>query len=184
VSTPEGILKNTLGSFRSPNGGRRYLKGLFFEMVLADKSTVTYTLKDHDHEGYRSLYKLYMAERDPTEYRFATKYLEGWSHWLELCECSWFKPYLERWRSELGIMIQSEALVNIFEEAIAPMGKNVFAANKYLLEKGWIPKDIHTKGRPSKADVKKEAVRLAQEQDRVTEDFERLLATQESQVLN
>jgi hypothetical protein len=179
VSTPEGILENTLGippsRFRSPNGGRRYLKGLFYEMVLADKSTVSYTLKEHDHEGYKSLYRLYMAERDPTEHRFATKYLEGWSHWLELCECTWFKPYIDAWRLELGIMIQSEALVNIFEEAIAPMGKNVFAANKYLIEKGWIPKDTNTKGRPSKEMVKSEAIRIAKEEDRVTADFERLI---------
>jgi hypothetical protein len=94
---------------------------------------------------------------------------------LELQECSWFKPYLDRWRSELGIMIQSQALVNIFEEAIAPMGKNVFPANKYLLEKGWIPKDTNTKGRPSKDQVKKEAIRIATEEDRVTADFERLI---------
>jgi hypothetical protein len=144
-------------------------------MVLADKSTVSYTLKEHDHEGYKSLYRLYMAERDPTEHRFATKSLEGWSHWLELCECTWFKPYIDAWRLELGIMIQSEALVNIFEEAIAPMGKNVFAANKYLIEKGWIPKDTNTKGRPSKEMVKSEAIRIAKEEDRITADFERLI---------
>jgi hypothetical protein len=176
VSTSDGILENTLGSkFRSPNGGRRYLKGLFFEMVLADKSTVSYTLKEHDHEGYPSLYRLYMEERDPTEHRFATKYLEGWSHWLELCECTWFKPHIDAWRLELSIMIQSQALVNIFEEAIAPMGKNVFAANKYLIEKGWIPKDTNTKGRPSKEMVKSEAIRIAKEEDRITADFERLI---------
>jgi len=161
--------------FKGSQGSRRYLKGLFFETTLADKSSVLYTLKEWDHEGYPSLYRLYMAERDPTEYRFATKWLDGWSHWLELVECSWFKPHLEKWRNELCIMLQSEALVNIFEEAISPMGKNVFQANKYILEKGWIPKDTNTKGRPSKQAIKDEAIRIAQEEDRITEDFNRLI---------
>jgi hypothetical protein len=164
--------------------GKRYLKALFYEMTLADKSTVLYTLKEHDHEGYKSLYRLYMEMKDPTEYRFAVAYLDGWSHWVELCTCLWFQPHLEKWRNELGILIQSEALVNIFEEAISPMGKNVFAANKYLLEKGWIQKEIHTKGRPSKQQVKDAAIEIAKEQDRVTADFERILAPQESKVLN
>ena len=155
--------------------GRRYLKGLFYEETLADKSTVVYTLKEKDHEGYPSLYRLYMECRDPTEHRFASKYLDNWSHWLELCECNWFKPFIEAWRKELMTSIQSEALVNIFEEAIQPMGKNVFAANKYLLEGGWIPKETNSKGRPSKQQIKDEAIRMAREHDRVSEDAERLL---------
>lgn len=155
--------------------GRRYLKGLFYETTLADKSTVVYTLKDHDHEGYPSLYRLYMEEKDPTEYRFASKYLEGYSHWEELCGASWFQPYVARWRRELELYIKSHALVNIFEEADHPEGKNFFNANKYLLERGWIEKEKNTRGRPSKQDIKEAATQLAQEQERIDGDFQRLI---------
>jgi hypothetical protein len=158
-----------------PTSGRRYLKGLFYETTLADKATVVYTLKDHDHEGYPSLYRLYLQEKDPTEYRFASKYLDGYSHWEELCGCSWFRSYLERWRRELELYIKSQALVNIFEEADHPEGKNFFNANKYLLERGWIEKEKNTRGRPSKQDIKEAASAIAQERDRVEDDYERIV---------
>lgn len=125
--------------------------------------------------GYPSLYKLYMAEKDPTEYRFATKHLESWSHWEELCAAAWFKPYVTRWRHELELYIKSLALVNIFEEADHPEGKNFFLANKYLLEKGWVEKDKNTKGRPSKDQIHQAAVDAAKEKGLIDEDYERLV---------
>jgi hypothetical protein len=161
-------------NFRSPSS-RRYLKGLFFETTLADKTSVSYTLKEHDHQGYPSLYRLYMEEKDPTEYRFATKYLDGWSHWEELLQCTWFQPHIAAWRRELELYIKSQALVNIFEEAVHPEGKNFFHANKYLLERGWIDKTTNTKGRPSKQDIKQEATRLAKEHEQVEGDYDRLI---------
>jgi hypothetical protein len=154
---------------------RYYLKGLFYETTLADKSSVVYTLKDHDHQGYPSLYRLYMAEKDPTEYRFANNHLGSWSHWTELCGCSWFDPYVSRWRHELELYIKSEALVKLFEEAENTLGKNSFNANKYLLEKGWVEKEKATKGRPSKQDIKNEATRMAKELEQIDGDFERLV---------
>lgn len=157
------------------NSGRRYLKGLFFETTLADKSTVRYTLKERDHEGYPSLKRLYLAEKDPTEYRFASKYLDNYSHWVELCGCSWFKPHLEEWRRELELYIKSHALVNIFDEAEHPEGKNFFNANKYLLERGWIDKEKNTRGRPSKQEIKEAASQLAQDNKQVEEDFNRIV---------
>lgn len=155
--------------------GRRYLKALFFETTLADKSTVVYTLKDHDHEGYPSLYRLYMEMKDPTEYLFANKYLDGWSHWQELCECSWFQPYLSRWRLELELYIKAKALVKLLEEAEHPEGKNYFNVNKYLLERGWKDKDTPGRGRPSKQQVKDAALELAKEQERIDTDADRIL---------
>lgn len=164
----------TSNPWKSGNS-RRLLKAIFYEMTLADKSSVVYTLKDHDHEGFPSLYKLYMAADDPTEYKFATTHLESLAHWEELCACTWFKPYAERWRRELELRLKSIALARIMSEAENTLGKNAFHANKYLVEKGWIPKEVHTKGRPSKDQIRDEAIRIAEEDERITNDHARIL---------
>lgn len=158
--------------FRSETN-TRYLKALFFEQTLADKATVVYTLKDVDHEGYPSLYRLYMETNDPTEWKFATTYLDGWEHWEMLCGCNWFKPFVERWRRELELRMKSEALSRIMREA-KTSSKESFQANKYLLEKGWEPKETSRRGRPSKAEVQEEAHRIASVNSRLNDDFERI----------
>lgn len=158
--------------FRS--GAAFYLNALFFEQTMADKSTVLYTLKDHDHNGYPSLYRLYMETNDPTEWRFATTYLDGWKHWELLQACVWFKPYIERWRRELELRMKSQALARIMAEA-KTTNKESFSANKYLLEKGWEPKDTASKrGRPSKEDIKQAARDELQIVNRISEDFDRI----------
>ena len=166
----------------------RYLKGLFFEQTLADKSSVVYTLKDWDHSVVRddaggeattmvfpSLYRLYMEMEDLTEYEFANKYLDGWEHWEMLCGCEWFKPFVERWRKELTLKIQAQALRALRAESMSS-SKNAFAANKFLVDKGWVDKSEATakRGRPSKDEVKKAADAIASHERRLEEDFTRL----------
>jgi len=160
--------------------GVLYLKALFFEQVNADKSTVVYTLKNEDHtvDGitYPSLYKLYMSVGDPTEYRFAINHLDSWDHWERLCECSWFKPYVEKWRRELDLKIKSESLARITAMSKVP-SKEQFMANRYMLEKGWVPKEEQSKaqrGRPSKAEIKEAANDLVSTHSRTLTDLERL----------
>lgn len=155
--------------------GTRYTKSLFFETTLADKSTVVYTLKDQDHKGFPSLYRLYMEEGDPFEYRFANKYLQDWTHWLTLCELSWFKPLVTRWREELDLRLKSESLARILDEARSER-REALSANKYLLEKGWLPKGSSKEqvGRPSKEKIRTEAERLFKEHSRIGDDVERL----------
>lgn len=148
--------------FKNSNG-ERYTKSLFFETCVGDKSSVLYTLKDEDHLGYVSLYKLFMAEEDLTEYEFANKHLDSWDHWCKLKECSWFQPYLERWREELFLKIQARSLKNI-KTLAKGQTRDAFAASKYLLEKGWEPKEKNTKGRPTKDAIKMEASRMAEEE--------------------
>jgi hypothetical protein len=142
--------------------GRRYTKGLFYEMTLEDKSSVSYTLKDRDYtdrrsgKTYPSLKRLYMEVADPTEYLFAEQHLDGWDHWLELVECTWFKDYADRWRSELEVKLRAEALRRIKLEAKST-SKNAFTANKLLLDGGWKDKSqggSKPVGRPSKEAVK------------------------------
>lgn len=153
------------------DNGNRPTKSLFYEMTLADKSSVVYTLKNQDHKGFPSLYRLYMETNDPTEYKFATTYLADWQHWLMLQKLSWFAPLVERWREELQLKIAAEALTRILSEAQSDR-REAFAANKYLLEKGWKPKG--SVGRPSQEAIKREATRLVQNNERLNEDWARV----------
>ena len=154
------------------SAGNRYTKGLFFEMTRADKGTVLYTLKDRDHKGFPSLYRLYMDKGDLTEYEFAMEYLEGWEHWCLLCDCNWFKPFVARWRDELHLRGAAIALRQV--KRIAATNENgSMAANKYLLEKGW-QKNINPVGRPTKEAIKRKAKEMVLTQDEIDEDHNRI----------
>lgn len=141
---------------------------------MADKSGVVYTLKDRDHEGYPSLYRLYMEVDDPTEYTFAISHLDGWDHWETLTQCNWFKPYIDRWRKELEIRTKARALLQIRQKADST-DKEAYQAQKFLVNGGWKEKSTSRgAGRPSKEDIKKEAQRLAQDSRDIDEDFNRV----------
>lgn len=166
--TPDNKLK-----YRNASGAR-YLNGLFFEMVGADKSSVLYTMKDEDHLGFPSLYKLYMEMADPTEYRFATAYLDGWEHWEILTQCSWFKETVDRWRRELEVSLKSKALARVITIS-QTAGKESFAANRYLLDGPWKPAGASKRGRPSKEAIIKEATSIVAEANETAQDYKRLL---------
>lgn len=92
-----------------------FTRRLFLETCLPEtRLEALFTLKPLDQEiggkTYPSFHRLYLLEADVTEYLVATKYLGGWEHWLALQECEWFKPYLARWRTELELKLQAEAL--------------------------------------------------------------------------
>lgn len=155
--------KNSAGSY--------YTRGLFYETTLADKTTVVYTLKNEDHEGFPSLYRLYMETADPTEYRFAVANLGSWEHWEALCKASWFKPYVASWRRELEIWLKSEALAEIMALARSS-GRDKFSANRFLIERGWEVKP--SKGRPTQQAVDQAAYEIAQNKAQIEEDFQRI----------
>lgn len=153
--------------------GQRKLRGLFFETTLADKTGVVYTLKDRDHEGYPSLYRLYMETDDPTEYTFATQNLDSWDHWEMLCGCNWFKPYVARWRRELEIRAKAKALLAIKALANDPDAKESYQANKFLISGGW-KEDKRRAGRPSKEEISSAAKQMAQEASSLNDDLLRV----------
>ena len=169
------LKESNINPFRHEINNVKYLKGLFFEQVNSDKSTVLYTLKDVPHEGFPSFYQLYMAIDDPTEWEVAQQLVDGWEHWEALCECNWFKPYLNRWRKEIELRMKSKALARIRTEA-RTNAKEALAANRYLLEKGWEAKEgqRNGRGRPTKEDIKKAATELASVNERLSDDFSRL----------
>lgn len=148
--------------FKASNGNY-YTRQLFWETSL-DRSLVLYTLKSEEHESFPSLYKLYMDSvlQDPTEYAFAKAYFYGWEHWERLSETEWFKPYIEAWRREADIRLKATNLI-VLQRVAKAGGRESVAAARYLIEKGWEPKDKQAtkRGRPSKEEVKQELERQA-----------------------
>lgn len=163
--------RDAIASFKNINGVYR-LKEMFYETAL-NKDNVIYTLKQHDHEGFPSLYRLYLEAADPTKYKFAVDNLGGWTHWKQLTNCSWFQEYLTAWRDELEIKLRSEQLARILITA-GNSTKDSFAAQKYVTNKEW-DKVPATKGRPLKSDISAAAHDIASERSRLDEDLQRLV---------
>lgn len=154
--------------------GLRLLMGLFFETQNADKSSVVYTLKSEDHMGFPSLYRLYMETADPTEYRFAVKYLDGWDHWKALCECSWFQKHVAAWREELEVKLLSESMDRVISVSRSA-DQNSYHANKWLLERAEKATGKSRAGRPTKAAIQKEINQRASQALLEASDYERVL---------
>lgn len=142
--------------------------------MTTNRQHARFTLKDHDHEGYVSLYRLYMECDDPTEYLFATQHLGGWAHWERLCECDFFKPYVARWRKELELRFRANALRNIHALANSPSARDKLSANKILLDGKWGKDEAKGRGRPSKQEIKNEATRMAELDRQLSDDLERI----------
>lgn len=154
--------------------GHWITRGLFYEQA-PEKTFVCYTLKEHDHEGYESLRRLYLECDDPTEYTFAVTHLGGWEHWKKLLECDWFQPHIESWREELEIRTRAQALVRLKQAAANKEDKSSFQANKYLLDKGWVEKEAKNKvGRPTNDKIIKEAQKISDSNVAFLEDYQRL----------
>lgn len=155
--------------------GRWLTTGLIWEIAISGKENVMFTIKDEPitveingkKRKLKSLKKMYMECRDPTEYTFATKCLGGWQHWKRLCSSRHFKPIVEEWREELEVMLKSEGI-----KAMAALAnENDRIAAKWLAEKGWVEK---AKGRPSKVEKEKEARIDSAVMDSVMDDLERI----------
>lgn len=137
-----------LSRFKGGNG-HWLTKALFLELCDGDTSCALYTLKDRavhlDGKTYPSLYELFLQEGDPTEYSFAQTYLGGYQHWKRLTEFT-LSDYVEEWREELNVKLQSEDVARM--KKLADEG-NATAA-KYMADKAWLPK--RKAGAPSKAE--------------------------------
>jgi len=126
-----------------------------------------------------------MKESDLTEYLFAIKHLDSWSHWLQLSRAEFFKPYLSRWREELSLKIKGEALQRLQEVAGDISHRSHTDINKYLANEAW---KVHQnaqvpRGRPSKEEVAKAAKNEANALRELNKDFERVLGGDGSEEL-
>lgn len=161
--------------FRDPKTNVRYTRSLFLELSYTDRSACIYTLKNRDHESYISLYQRYMEMEDPLEHEFANRYFEDYEHWLLCANSTWLKPYVERWRKELALKMRARALNRIRSIAMDETNKASFAANKLLLEGGWMDKEEKKAvGRPSKDSIRQQADELFNTEKSYKEDLERL----------
>lgn len=161
--------------FKASNGVY-FTKQLFLETAPSEtRDLVLYTLKDSDHtldgRSYPSLRRLYLDTADESEYLFAQKYFDGWPHFRKLLNCPWFVDYLSEWREELRVRQMAESFATI--KAKARSGD--VATAKYLLERGWEPKE--SVGRPSKAAIKRKAEDLVKSSGDISEDFQRISAS-------
>lgn len=165
-----------MNKFKDTQGGW-LTKALFWEISQDEgKSRALFTLKDEDHQGCKSLYKLYMESEDITEYEFANAHLGGWKHWQAVLGCPQVRLQVERWRHELELKLKARALRQIMEKA--DMGD--YQASKYMVEKGWEPKEAtsgkNKRGRPTKAEILQAASDIAYDDKRIQQDLERLKA--------
>lgn len=169
VDIDKSKFKNTSGVY--------IIKPIFFEHDDAEHRMTVYTLKDQDlqHNGitYPSLRRLYLESEDPTEYSFATRYLDSWSHWKKLIQAPFFQSHLTEWREELEIRLRSAALLRMKTRA-ASESKDAMQADKVLLSGGWKTEEEKTRGRPSKQKIVEEANRLFSAQTEYDDDLNRI----------
>lgn len=123
--------------FVNPNG-MRLTKQLFVEFShLSDKDYAIYTLDTEDKEVngkvYPSLYRLYMEEKDITEGRFIKKYLYDREQWERIYASPMLKEHIDRWRADLKLMITSELVAELMEDAKSG-SKSSTSSAKYLLD--------------------------------------------------
>jgi hypothetical protein len=134
-----------------------------------------FTLKPVEHMGCPSLKQIYLEHRDPTEYTFAMSVFGSWQHWEALTSLIWFKPHVEEWRSELAVLLKSEAAraaLGVLSDPEAPSANKMQAA-RFVAEKGWEEKA--TKGRPKKEDIQKAARQVAETNSHWDEDYKRIM---------
>ena len=145
--------------YKSPNNNW-YTYALFYDMSVNKADSLrpkglekpVFTFYD-DREGYINGARTFVEERDPTGYKWATKYLGSWEHWKVLMNTKWFPQVYENWKEELQTKLAAEAIEQIQKIAISD-GQQALIAAKYLAEKGWERRHSpSSRGRPTKSEV-------------------------------
>ena len=156
--------KDHLGAWRT--------QSLFFELNKTNMDDAVFSLKQYDlikpNKTYPSLYLLYMQYNDPTEYQFATEVLGSWSHWQKMLNNKQIREKVEEWRAEVEVRMMSDSIKNMVRAGRE--GVKGIAANKYIMEKGWLKRA----GRPSKEEVEREKKVMLKFDKELDEIFEGL----------
>lgn len=128
-------------------------------------------VEDNLHKLYnlQELRTKYLLLEDPTEYYFAIKVIGSWLLWEEFIKNNTI--FVESLRRELEAKIKSNALLSIIERSKGDT-RDSLVASKYLVDTPWIKKS--SKGRPSKESIDKEIKKLAEANNRITNDYKRL----------
>lgn len=119
------------------------------------------------------MYQKYMDLGDPTEYQQALQLLGSWRHWEVLTACDWFKPYIERWRKELAVQIESDQIKTMKDiQSSMPGTPQAIQATKWLADRNKQPKA--KRGRPSKEERNALIKEESEEDKLLIEEAERL----------
>ncbi len=118
----------------------------------------------------------YLRLSDPTEYKFASRYIPGgWKEWEQMQLDEEYKPIIAQVRSELKAKMASDALARIIDAAQGE-GKDTLSANKYLYETLTAkPKD--SVGRPSNEKIQQKAKELVEDERKREEAYLRILGS-------
>lgn len=105
--------------------GIQLTEGLFYETRSHNSKVYepTYTIKDHDHNGYPSAYLIYMNSVD--EYEAAIKLVGSLRHWRKLEGLKWFMDGrtelsfegLKQWREDMELRDKSISKEQLIEKA-------------------------------------------------------------------
>lgn len=140
-------------------------QALFYEYRFQTNSDyMPFTMKERDHNGYISVYRVYM-ECD-SEYEAAYKLLNSWKHWQVLCSAPWFAKELKKWREEREIREAALGKAVLIEEA----GNGNVSAARALLDLSGKRKA----GRPTKLEVQEEKAKQAKIESKVSSILERM----------
>lgn len=147
-----------------PNGHYR-TQSMFYEFRFqTDSDYMPFTLKERNHKGLLSAYKIYMS--CDSEYEAAYKMLNSWKHWELLCESPWFMKELTKWRCERDIREAALGKATLIDQA---QDGNAAAARALI--------DLSNKkkvGRPTKLEVEAEKKKQAAIDNKVTNILERM----------
>lgn len=112
----------------------------------------------------------FVAAADPTEYAAAIELVGGWKEWQSFKK-QW-KEFREviliEWLAEVEVKLRSESIRNLSMQAMDSKGA---AAAKWLAEGKYKPKQA---GRPSNAEIEKQAKIQARIEDEVEDDITRV----------
>ena len=169
MATQGLVLPIKTDSYPLPTGA------LFYENNYDVTPFTVFTINENDKEvkGHKfySLRKLYMEMEDPTEYEFAQAVFGSWDWWNLVKKSYKFKHEFEKWPVELELKLKAKAFAKIKKAA----NNGDFRASAFLVTKGYNKEETGAqKGRPSKAQVKAEAKRLAEMETEFKSDAERL----------
>lgn len=160
-----------------------------FTDTAKDPSSALYRLEQDSPGDKPILRDLYIAERDPTEVKFAKKYFKSYKVWKAILETPFMVDRIQEWRTELDLTLVADAFEAIKEEAEGNTAKS-FEANKLILSMAWragVSKGQNDnsdaakesrRGRPSNEQIAKQAHSIAMERSKLTEDARRVLGNE------
>ena len=150
---PAGALKQDLG------------------MQVADTPSNASTPIRMDLRAYR---EDYLRLADPTEYKFASRYIPGgWQEWERMQEDKEYIPVIGQFRTELKAKLACDALSRILDAAQGET-RDALSANKYIYETLTSkPKDAV--GRPSNDKIQQKAKEYMEDDRKREEAYQRII---------